>query len=77
MEEIPALGQRFLPWCNHPTGIKTSSRELHGFCDASGLAYKGVVYLRFMNIDDIVRVALVITRTNVPPIKNLTMHAMI
>ena len=70
--ELPVLSQHFLPWCYNPTGINTSSWELHGFCDASELAYRGVVYLRFKDPDDIVRMALVIAKTKVSPIKNLS-----
>ena len=44
--ELPAHSQRFLPRCYHPTSVHASSSELHGFCNASELAYKGVVYLR-------------------------------
>ena len=71
--ELPAFSQLFLPRCYHPAGVNASSRELHGFCDASELAYGGVVYLRFKDPDDIVRVALVIAKTKVARIKNLSM----
>ena len=73
--KLPVLSQHFLPRCYHPTSVKTSSRELHGFCDSSDLAYRGVhvVYLRFKDPDDIVRVALVIAKMKVAPIKNLSM----
>ena len=56
-----------------PNGVNTTSRELHGFCDDSELAYGGVVYLRFKDPEDIVLVALVIAKTKVAQIKNLNM----
>ena len=71
--ELPAHRKRFLPRCFHSNGVNKSSRELHGFCDASELVYNAVVYLRFRDLDDVVHVALVIAKTKVAPIKTLSM----
>ena len=71
--ELPALSQRSIHWCYYPAGADVSTRELHGFCDASELAYGGVVYLRAQDSNENVSVALVIAKTKVAPIKNLSM----
>jgi hypothetical protein len=47
--------------------------ELHGFADASMAAYAGVVYCRVIQSDGRVRVSLVIARTKVAPLKELTL----
>ena len=46
--------------------------QLHGFSDASELAYAAAVYLRIVTIDDVVSVILVMAKTKVAPIKRLT-----
>lgn len=46
--------------------------QLHGFADASSVAYGGVVYLRVMFVDTTVSVSLVVAKSRVAPIKSLT-----
>ena len=46
--------------------------ELHGFSDASELAYSGVVYLKSTNDDGAVHTSIVIAKTKVSPIKCIT-----
>ena len=72
-KELPTLGQRIMPRCYFPTSIDTPSIQLHGFCDASELAYGGVTYLRALDSNDSIRVALVMAKTKVAPLKNLSM----
>ena len=72
-KELPALSQQFIPWCYFPTNINTSTRELHEFSDASKLTYRGVIYLRALGSDNKTWVALVMAKTKVAPIKNLSM----
>lgn len=43
--------------------------ELHGFSDASKMAYSAVVYVRTINCDGIVHVSLLTAKTKVAPIK--------
>ena len=59
--------------CYFPTSTVTSSTQLHGFCDTFKLAYEGVVYLRALDSDKNICVALVIAKTKVAPIKYLSM----
>ena len=54
--------------------------QLHGFADASQMAYAGVVYLRTVYSDTTVATSLVMAKTSVAPLKNInhsssgTMH---
>ena len=52
--------------------MKIVSIQLHGFCDASEVAYAGVVYLRAIDSRNQVHISLVIAKTRVAPIKRLT-----
>ena len=47
--------------------------QLHGFSNASELAYARVVYIRGVDFDNMEHVALVVAKTKVDPIKPLTM----
>ena len=46
--------------------------HVHGFCDASELAYAAEVYLCFTTSSDKVQISLVTSKTKVAPIKRLT-----
>lgn len=48
------------------------TQQLHGFADASTLAYGGVVYLRTFHADTEVTVDLVSSKARVAPLKSLT-----
>lgn len=50
----------------------TSNVELHGFCDASQRAYSAAIYLRSVDNDNILKVALLCAKTKVAPVKKLT-----
>ena len=47
-------------------------KQLHGFCDASQLAYGGVVYLRCLHEDTTVSVSLVAGKSKVAPLASST-----
>ncbi|XP_063377545.1 uncharacterized protein LOC134664729 [Cydia fagiglandana] len=59
-----------------PRWIKITSRskdiQLHGFADASSLAYAGVVYLRVTDENDIIHISMLAAKTKVSPLKQLT-----
>ncbi|CAK1595087.1 unnamed protein product [Parnassius mnemosyne] len=46
--------------------------ELHGFCDASKVAYAAVVYMRVINSDNNIKVSLLTAKTKVAPIKQVS-----
>ena len=48
------------------------TRQLHGFSDASTLAYGGVVYLRTLYNDTTISVDLIASKSRVAPLKELT-----
>ncbi|XP_045458141.1 uncharacterized protein LOC123668452 [Melitaea cinxia] len=59
-----------------PRWLRTSlgdvQTELHGFCDASKMAYAAVVYIRRVDSDGNVHVALVAAKSKVAPIKQVS-----
>ena len=61
-----------IPRCYFPKTAQITSFQLHGFCDASELAYAGVVYLRMTDLNENVHISLVAAKTKVAPIKRLT-----
>ncbi|XP_073948966.1 uncharacterized protein [Choristoneura fumiferana] len=70
-EELSELTKVHIPrWL----GIvnKNSEIELHGFCDASKMAYAAVVYARIVDKDDNITVSLVTAKTRVAPIKQVS-----
>lgn len=86
-EELPPdLKDEWITYLNHFTHIEniqfprwfgvsddTIKRELHGFSDASCTAYAGVVYLRVLNNDGEVNVYLVLAKSKVAPVKQISL----
>ena len=70
--ELSLLADKPIPRCYFPKNVQVTSFQLHGFCDASELAYAGVVYLRMVDSDENVHVSLLTSKTKVAPIKRLT-----
>ena len=69
--ELPLLTERFISRCYFDKSSRVTSLELHGFCDASKLAYAAVVYLRLIDSHNAAQVSLVISKSKVAPIKRL------
>jgi hypothetical protein len=61
-----------VPRCYFSSKNAIVSTQLHGFSDASEDAYGGVVYLRVEDSTNKVHTALVISKTKVSPIKQLS-----
>ena len=70
--ELPLLSNHHISRCYFPKDVKIVSTQLHGFSDASEVAYSSVVYIRMKDSDGNVHVLLVISKTKVAPIKHLT-----
>ena len=66
------LTEKNIPRCYFPKTAQVTSFQLHGFCDASELAYVGVVYLRMIDSSENVHIALVAAKTKAAPIKRLS-----
>ena len=70
--ELDLLSTKNVPRCYHDKTTSVTSMELHGFSDASELAYSAVVYLRMECADGSIQIGLVLSKTKVAPIKRLT-----
>ncbi|XP_064382855.1 uncharacterized protein LOC135331570 [Halichondria panicea] len=70
--ELHLLSQIPIPRCYFDKKSKPFSTEIHGFSDASELAYAAVVYLRITDTSNRVHIALVMSKSKVAPIKRLT-----
>ena len=70
--ELPLLADKHIPRCYFKKESYITSLELHGFCDASELAYGAVVYLRMTDSNGDIQISLVTSKTKVAPIKRLT-----
>ncbi|XP_075990161.1 uncharacterized protein LOC142985798 [Anticarsia gemmatalis] len=69
-QNLPALAGIKIPRWLH--SYECTKAELHGFADASKLAYAAVVYLRSFDEMGNVRVSLVTSKTKVAPIKKVS-----
>ena len=72
-EEYPVLHEHLVPRCYFPSSRDITSLQLHGFGDASEVAYGGVIYLRAIDTNNAIHVSLVMAKTKVAPIKTLSM----
>ena len=70
--EIHLLADKAIPRCYFPKRSKNASIELHGFGDASEVAYGAVVYLRSVDTTGAIHISLVISKTKVAPLKRQT-----
>ncbi|XP_031425669.1 uncharacterized protein LOC116220856 [Clupea harengus] len=62
-----------VPRCLKPKGYgMTSHAELHHFADASESGYGSVSYIRQLNQQDVIHVTLVLGKSRVLPLKNIT-----
>ena len=70
-EELPQLWNHTIPGSYFPKDMEIVNVQLHGFCDASEVAYSGVLYLRAVNKKGAIHTALVMAKTKVATIKRL------
>ena len=70
--ELPLLSTHCIPRCYCPKEANTVSTQLHGFSDASEKAYSGVVYLRMEDGNGRIYTSLIVSKTHVAPIKQIT-----
>ena len=67
-EELPLLQTIKMPRC-YQSGGKVLTVELHGFCDASEVAFSAVVYIRCTYSNSPTTCRLVLSKTRVAPLK--------
>ncbi len=72
--ELHKLASKHISRCYFQTDSPTTSVQLHGFADASEVAYAAVVYIRYIDMSNDVRVSLVMAKTKVAPIKLLSIR---
>ena len=70
--ELPSLASKSIPRCYFPKEVNIASVQLHGFSDASEDAYAGVVYMRMVDSNGKVYTSLIMSKTEVAPIKRLS-----
>ncbi len=70
--ELHLLSQVAIPRCYLDKESQVQSQELHGFSDASEVAYAAVVYIRTTFVSGDVHISLVMSKSKVAPIKRLT-----
>ena len=58
-----------IPRCHHPSGYLAKDIQLHVFCDASGLAYGVVAYLKFEFELEKPHCSFVMSKNRLAPIK--------
>ena len=71
-DDLPNLSSHLIQRRYFLDDVDIISTQLHGFSNASGLVYAGVVYIRGVDSNKVL-VALVVPKTKVAPIKPLTM----
>ena len=64
-EELPELREHLVPRPYFPKWVEVDSIQMHGFCDASEVAYSGVVFLRPINSEGGLHTSLVLAKTKV------------
>ena len=72
LSELDNLDNVRIPRCYNPPTVEPIKVELHGFSDASQIAYAAVVYWRAVYEDGHVDVRLVASKTKVAPLKRQT-----
>ena len=70
--ELGCLSEKLISRCYFSSDFYVVSTELHGFCDASELAYAAVAYLRFTDSTGRIQISLVASKTKVAPLKRLS-----
>ncbi len=72
IEDLPAINSLAIPRRLTPSQGKTVFQSLHGFCDASSVAYGAAIYLRTVSKDGTTSTTLVIAKARVLPVKPIT-----
>ncbi|KRY07195.1 hypothetical protein T12_10619, partial [Trichinella patagoniensis] len=72
--EMPSISEIRLPRCLLPAGTDCIKEvELHGYGDASEMAYGSAVYLRATTVSGETVVKLVMSKTRIAPVKRVTL----
>jgi len=69
LDEFSSISCLKVPWCYHSFKSTPSIFQLHGFSDASSLAYGAFLYLKTIYTDGNVTVRIVAAKTRVSRVK--------
>lgn len=69
-DQLVCLKELSIP--RHISQVDAVSIQIHGFCDASELAYGACLYLRTQNRQNLVKTHLICAKSKVAPLKRLT-----
>ncbi len=72
IQDLPSVNSLAIPRRLSPSHRKTVFQSLHGFCDASTVAYGAAIYLRTVSDDGSVFTTLVVAKARVLPVKPVT-----
>ncbi len=72
IHDLPSVNSLAIPRRLSPSQRKTVFQSLHGFCDASSVAYGVAIYLRSVSEDGSISTTLVIAKARVLPVKPVT-----
>ncbi len=72
IHDLPSVNSLAIPRRLSPSQRKTVFQSLHGFCDASSVAYGVATYLRTVSEDGSISTTLVIAKARVLPVKPVT-----
>ena len=75
-QDLPLINTHPIPRCIGQGSSQVIGRQLHGFSDASLLAYGGVVYLRLLYADTCITIDLVLSKYKVAPLERRTIPRM-
>ena len=67
-EELPYITNHPVPRCYYHPGKVRRHTQIHGFADASNVAYGGVAYLRTLYEDTTVTVNIILAKMKVAPL---------
>ena len=70
--ELPLLATKKQPHCYFAMSATRQTTQLHGFCDVSMQAYAAIIYVRATYTDHAPTCALVTAKTQVAPVKQLS-----
>ena len=75
-QDLSLITTHPIPRCIGQGSSQVIGRQLHGFSDASVLAYGGVVYLRLLYADTCITIDLVLSKCKVAPLERRTIPRM-
>jgi len=72
INDLPEINKLAIPRRLNPSNSKAIFSSLHGFCDASSVAYGAAIYLRTISEDGSTSTTLVVAKARVLPVKHVT-----